>query len=330
MTLFIQYGPNLNRPSYIESPGLDKKIIFSEISDNLPKLVQCSDSSNLVGISPVEIDSNKKKFLLAVSDGIYHCLTQTFVAIAREIETHGESLLVVLGVRDLDSRHTGAHAAYNFIKTYINFYKAEYLEVDIDKHYIVANNFYLLDNNEVGINKYKSLQNNAMKYIKDANPIEVVSDVKRKVYLSRSNDVVKEYRFLDDDGTVTETVKDIRITEEHILEKFLEINEFMVVDVNSFYDYADQIKFFSEVDILIASSGTGLFNSIYMPPDSLVVELFSPLFAHREDNLLYEEIHSMFYDANMSMGRSYLAVHSDKSSANIIKNLKKILNIFNE
>ena len=124
----------------------------------------------------------------------------------------------------------------------------------------------------------------------------------RKVYLSRSKTI--QPPITETLGTDLGKIKQVNIfddercSNEQLLEKYLSDLGFEIICPEDFDSMEEQIKYFHTVKTLIAVTGSGLANMLWMKPNGKVIEISVPIIVRGEESLqyLYPEL---AYGANL-------------------------------
>jgi hypothetical protein len=150
--------------------------------------------------------------------------------------------------------------------------KVEYKTV-CSMHYggMVIDNFYRLDQANRTNDPTSIIYRETRSYITNK---DVVPD--KVVYLSRTNYNNLESPRTDlKPGTLFKTAE--RIVNEKILEDYLRDNGVEIIVPEHFSSFQEQIDYFSKVKTIISVTSSGLTNSIFMKPESNVIEITTPL-----------------------------------------------------
>jgi hypothetical protein len=148
----------------------------------------------------------------------------------------------------------------------------------------------------------------------------------RKVYLTRGGKggdlgpIAENYEYYKDD---------LRMYEEHKLEKFLTDLGYEIVEPETKFDsIMEQIFYMREVKTLVAVTCSGLANMIFMQKDQTVIELQAELVQVNgsidSDNIIPKQNLHNFYQPLSFMGNhTYIAIPSRRDSDVVIEKLSK-------
>lgn len=156
--------------------------------------------------------------------------------------------------------------------------------IKIEEHTkLVINNYVLFKNYNVIKGKYKNVMN--LKKIRDFYSSK--EKPYKKIYISRKKSVHKPIYFTT--GTkVTDLLElhrfdDERCENEELLEEYFKGNGFEIIYPEDFKTMEEQIRFFTEVKLLICLTHSGISNMIWLPDNSNVIEVSVPIVANKEE-----------------------------------------------
>ena len=117
---------------------------------------------------------------------------------------------------------------------------------------------------------------------------------------------------------------DLRIDNEDELEKLLRNNGFEIVDGETFTELEDQIRFFDQAKVIVALSGSGLTNSLFLREGTTVIELTTTQLVKKKI-----EFHYHFYlIATLFTDKLYISIPNVSRKFNKIKNeIERVLKV---
>lgn len=148
----------------------------------------------------------------------------------------------------------------------------------------------------------------------------------KRVYLSRrswSGNRNSKLLYGDNDPAQYLTLGDFRIDDEKKVEEYLVGKGFEICYPEDFKDFRDQIRYFDLTKTLCTTTGSGMFNQIFMRPGGSIIELSNPMI-----NNGIEMIHGHSQAIAWAMNHFHVSISHKKSADEIIDKLEKHENIF--
>lgn len=249
--------------------------------------------------------NNATKLVITVSPSIYHFWHEAVGAALDQIKKNSALELVIDCPPDFDKELPH----YKFFVALLNYFNIKYTEIDISKGCVI-NNFYLYNPDHVVVSGWSAaVYDSVVKYSKLKNVPY------RKAYLKRGG-----------------AIFDTRLSDEDLLIDYLETRGFEIIVPEEIGTYQDQINFFNQTKVLVATTGSGLANSLFMPPGGVVIEIATPLplpvGLERSEDADYDWVDTLqyYYDL-ISFEKEHLHIripNHSKTSSDIIKFLNEI------
>lgn len=306
-----------------------------DIPFHLPVVKEFEDS-DLSLENVLDIRKPGKKFLVSSNVGVYNFFYIVLSSIIR-IHRHNPDAMFIIEPRQV------IHSADNkhFLKTFSNVLTCKGIKhtiLDLDNYEtLIVNDFVLVPPGVIDFNHIDV--EDAAEACRSVSGISADHTGNKKVYVSRKN-VVDDRSFV---GLVKPGLpfdKDFRIFNEHILEGFLRSIGFEVVYPEDFQSMEDQIRYFSEVEVLVSVTSSGIANAMFMKPGGAIVELtttFLMMMSYEETGMppydAYESIHHIYNNIAYVLGHDYFAIPNYTRQAEDIRdriiNNKYLKELFN-
>lgn len=261
--------------------------MFSEIYSTLDKMpvsdihlgtFKCKiNSFNISNFEKIDDSINKDNILMSDDNkliwipyrsGIYNQFVECFPFLIESF-LHNKKYEYVVIIKNTNQHFVAKEDEMhmNFINKVMTDLGIKFFIYETDKDEVFINNFCIL--HYTTSNQKKIIQQEKdifYKYVKDKNKKPF-----RKVYLSRKHIEPRHYFWIKD-GLSTRT--DDRLIDEEVFELFLIKNGFeIIVPEKKFNNFIDQINYMYEVQTLVSLSSSGITNSIFMQPNTKVVEI---------------------------------------------------------
>lgn len=197
------------------------------------------------GESYEDLCNDLTKVVVTASPSIYHFWHEAVGPALSIIKKNPNSMLLI----DCPPTFNKNMDHYSFFIDTLKSLGITYKEIDLSNSYKI-NNFFIFNLDHVVIDSWALSLQEFFEKIFNNN-----SKTFRKIYLINSK----------------------RVFDEEILIEHLQSKGFEAVVPEEIGSYDQQIKFFNEAKILISTTGSGLANSLFMQPGSIVVEIVTPL-----------------------------------------------------
>jgi hypothetical protein len=299
-------------------------------------LVKELEDSDLSLENVLDIREPGKKFLVSSNVGVYNFFYAVLSSIIR-IHRHNPDATFIIEphqvVHNADNKH--------FVKTFssvLTYKGIKHKILDVDNYdTLIVNDFVLVPPGTINFN-HTDVED-AAEACRSVSGISAGHTGNKKVYVSRKN-VVDDRSFV---GLVKPGLsfdKDFRIFNEHILEDFLRSIGFEVVYPEDFQSMEDQIRYFSEVEVLVSVTSSGIANAMFMKPGGAIVELtttFLMMMSYEEAGMppyeAYESIHHIYNNLAYVVGHNHFTIPNYTRQAEDIRdriiNNKYLKELFN-
>lgn len=250
---------------FVDSRSNEKHFYSGGIIDTRP--------GNIDQLRTLNLKSDSKKILASVHRSYYHFIVDFVAKLSYQLKIDSDvEVILDAGIipEVLDSGDNGFQAAYHSVLEGLENLNIRYRLVNFNDYDVIEiNNFYTLEPFQPDINYSKSLSDFYSFYIKDKNvkPYRKVF-VSRRLVGNRPTNSLATWIPVGHDNRIDDFVK---------IEEYFRSLGFEIVTAESIRSFKDQVNLFYETSILVATSGSGLTNSIFMQENTTVVELFTPL-----------------------------------------------------
>lgn len=197
--------------------------------------------------------------------GLYNSIFEGFSHLLRVLKDRKDNPIVIINSTCLGPEIDWPY--FKFLLKSLNDIGVRY-EIYNNKNIVYANNFSYIDKFCVTPGMISDIKSHFQKYVKDKNVKPF-----RKVYLSRRHIEERKYYWIKDGLSSS---SDHRLYDHEKLENFMEENGFEVlIPEDKFDNFEDQINYMYEVDVLASLSSSGIANSLFMQPETSVVEFIT-------------------------------------------------------
>jgi hypothetical protein len=290
-----------------------------------------SSHDNIIPISNPDPITNYTKFLgdgikvlFSLGIGPYNFFAIGLPSILRLRDRYPDALFVV----DY-AQAAGDKTFAPFAEKFLEYLKINFVMLNSSEEDIVANNFIPVGYGEVPVTH---------RYMKDASEAYLATAgierglAEKKAYLSRRSIKPRPY---DNIKPGLSTNIDYRMYNEEALEQFFFELGYDIVVPELFASMEDQIKYFSEVSVLVSTTSSGLANMIFMPEGSTVIELattFPMMHTIDQNSDGVESLHHIYAGLSYMTNKNYIAIPNYTRQADdvtgIIKSSKLLQKIF--
>ena len=282
------------------------------------------------------LDKKLKKFFVPYSYEFGHFFTDTLAGILLKLEKNKSIVLVVPPVAPRERNNlTGPIKAISYILDYFSRLGVSLLPVpdaQTDDEIVLVKVANLEFQPRVDLNAW------SVKKVRDfCRSLPQISKerINRRVYLSRQE--TKE--------TLLVPVEELKYSRKHPdyfpinypripnEQKLLELigsSEFPLpietIVPENIATFSDQVRILSETDVLISSTSSGLFNMLFMPENSTVIELVTPLtvWDSPRDGYL-SSYHNHYSLLSFICGINYIGLPHDRNVEQVIDKLTKYI-----
>ncbi len=294
-----------------------------------------------------ELLSNRRKYLVLFNLAYFHSIMDTLTLIFKVKSLEPEMLFVVY----VDSTQVGNSEVFPYMLKVLEHNGVEFVVVETPadvsgtgiehiEHPIVsrAKNFSYLkserDRAEAGFDPtlvdVRYAFDRVREFAVKSSGSGSGSGSGRKVYLSRKK-VSSFYLPPEIAAEYLGYTSDIRVSEEEVLEGYLAGLGFDIVCPEDFADYAEQVRYMSEVEVLVSGTGSGLMNLGLMPDAGLVVELRCELLFGNIGGVEiwepYQILIGEYADISYIKGHTHILIANrdvEKSGSDMVDALKKL------
>lgn len=291
----------------------DTKIVLSPEVYRLQVLEESSITN-----PEYELISDDLKIVLSFQQEFFHLLIDTFCIVIDQFVKNNNILFVIDS-----SKIRKQEVVQKEIDEVLHIFDKigiKYKFVNLDNG-IKINNFYLYSPDETENYPFLTIFQNTFNTIKKFFP-DLVNLPTRNVYLSRKNYVCKTRTtdIVDDDNKPLFN-DDIRIDSEAALEEYFSNLGYEIIDSSNNSGILDNIKLFSSIKKLVSPTGAALANSVFMHPETTIVELSVPMGIQRFDMSWSFDWHTHYYVICANSKQRYISIPSSRSAEEIIKNI---------
>lgn len=295
----------------------------------------------------LDLRSPKKKIFISTNVGVYNFFYTIVGSIIRANKSQPDAEFII----DPTQINIG-YDNRNFLpmlSRIMEELKASYTVINF--HYyegILTNNFSVIDPGGITFSKEDVLDLNRISLkLSEASESKPI----KKVYVSRKN-VINNRDFTGFFKPGLPFTRDFRLENEPLLENFLSELGFEIVYGEDFESMEDQIRFFSEVDVLVSITSSGIANSLFMKPGGTILEFattfgiaqpFGATYVPSDDVRLRkpptppfdaaESLHHLYRDLCYKMDHTYISIpnytRQAKDICDRITNLKHLKELFN-
>lgn len=271
-------------------------------------------------------ESDSSKLIITVMPGIHHVFNERFAIAIEWFKRHEDgSVLFFYDKGQWADKDLDLFYFFNLFNDYVKKssngkQKCFLIEMDKDKKFIVNKFCFFKDYLNIK-GKYHLCQN--LKKIRDFYKTE--NKPFRKVYISRGKTQRKSTHFTTGtnakDFIKLNRFDDERVYDEEILENYLKDLNFEIIYPEDFENMKDQIKIFTETKIMICSTHSGISNMVWLPDNSIVVEISVPIIVNKA-----EVLETSWFHLSICSQHSYLCVPSFSGEAeDIINKIEKTI-----
>lgn len=289
-----------------------------------------------------ELTTNRRKYLVLFNLAYFHSIIDTLTLVFK-VESVSPGMLFVIYV---DSTQVGNSEVFPYMLKVLKANGIDFVVVETPynvsgtglehvEHPVISRvtNFsYIGSENErvtAGFDATLVDVKYALDRVREFAVGSVESIGSRKTYLSRKKvgyvslpaELAAEY-----EGYAS----DLRLSGEEELEEYLRGEGFEIVCPEDFSNYEEQVRYLSDVRVLVSSTGSGMLNLGLMPDGGTVVELRCELlFSNdgREGEFLepYQVLIGQYADISYIKGHTHILVSAkEKEASGVIDALKKL------
>lgn len=266
------------------------------------------------------IDGFTRKVVVRFESSFFHAFFHTLGPILYEhSKDPGVEIILLQSSKEKDAFSTSG----NFITKVLRDLKIKYTVVQTHSVYPpVLNNFYYYENVELCGAYIKCLNDVINKYR------DISKENNKKIYITRGKrenlSVTQVHLMTEEEKKNLPFLDDLRIDNEDELEDLLRNNGFEIVNGETFTELEDQIRFFDQAKVIVALSGSGLTNSLFLRDGATVIELTTTQLVKK--NI---EFHYHFYlIATIFTDKIYISIPNVSRKFDKIKNeIERMLKI---
>lgn len=285
----------------------------------------------------VLLNKNIKKFFVPYAYQFGHFFTDTLSAILLNLERdkaeNKKTTLIVPPIGPFEKNNsTGAIKVVSYISNYL-------LSIDKPTEKIpdpeTDDEFILVRVKNLELQPVVSFNAWSMKKVRDfCRSLPEIQDIMgyKKLYLSRekTNDTnqvfFSELKFVKTNENAFPP-NYFRVSNEPEVTKFLEekssVEKVVPEDIGSF---KEQIKLFSSADLLVSTTSSSLFNMLFMPENSTVIELVTPLTVlDGERGHFVASYHNHYSLLSFICGINYVGLPHNRETKQVIDKLDRYM-----
>lgn len=271
-----------------------------------------------------------------------HFMLETLSEITRQIEMRrnwADLNLIVQPKSKLDSTGdeslmgTGATIIDYFLSIFEKIDKINLIKLNYQKN-LGANEILLIPARNIQVFEHIFFSVPDLKRIREfcRSLPDIKSSEGRKIYLSRRETQdrqtinIEEYLEAKNNFYVDFPNQAARIFFEEKVENFLRENSnFEVIcPEKEFNSFKDQIETISRSEVLVSSTSSGLLNMFFMPEESTIVELVTPLVTDLEGDRVYtQNYHTHYSIISYALGFEYVGIPHNRYAPDLIDKIKK-------
>lgn len=275
-----------------------------------------NDSSNVV----LDLRSDKNKIVLHVPLSIYH-ITMEILPIT--LDAVRDNLDVILIIESFPNNKPDL---VEYVNTVADFFSSKYdgtvtVLDNVVTGKIIVNNNCDLDRYQIGADFHTIRQ--LVSDIKEVYPSLQNPTRNKKVYLSRKFLV---RGFGDHYSPNAEFHDDNRIINETILEDFFIKNGFEVICPEEFISFKDQVDYFSNVNLIVSATSSGLTNAFFLDKGCSILEIATPfsmgynVTGQKTPNRFLFTMHNQYAPMTFILDQDYARVQNQDRQAETIIN----------
>lgn len=278
--------------------------------------VLLNDSSNVV----FDLRSDKNKIVLHVPLSIYHITMEILPITLDAIRDNLDVILII------ESFPNNKPDLVEYINTVADFLSSKYdgtvtVLDNLNTNKVIVNNNFDLDRYQIGSDFHTIRQ--LVSDLKEIYPSLQDPIRNKKVYLSRKF-LAKEPgdRYSPD----AEFHDDNRIINETILENFFIENGFDIVCPEEFTSFKDQVNYFSNVNLIVSATSSGLTNAFFLDRGCSILEITTPfsvaynVTGHKTPNRFLFTMHNQYAPMTFILDQDYARVQNQDRQAETIIN----------
>ena len=341
MPLLQSFTPEVNNPP-IQKEGyllfLDQNFGgFFEHKDKIPK----EYLSYLVPKSDSPLMTDELKVYIPFYRQMGHFMLETLSEVTKQIEIRSGWVglnLVVQPKSKLDSTGdqslmgTGATVIDYFLDALestgqVNLIKLKYQKTlgPLEILLIPAKNIQIFDSIFFNVSDIKRVR----KFCRSLPDIKPSTN--KKIYLSRRSTQdrqiisIEDYLGVKDNPHIDFPGPAARIFFEDKVENFLrDTADFEIIcPEKEFTNFKQQIETISQATVLASSTSSGLLNMFFMPEESSVVELVTPLITNLgEDEVQTQTYHSQYSIVSHALGFEYVGIPHNRYAPDLIDRIR--------
>lgn len=277
--------------------------------------------------------SERPKLIIYSEGGLYHFWVNTAAMCLEWVRKNPTGVIVMAAPHndyfELQSINNGTEENFNGQGKFMYLLRRYLLSIGSD---LIAFNFrhinlFPIKNFQIMKNHHNATNHTLLKHL-SVFASDIASDYSlpwRKVYLSRRK--TTQPPITETLGTDLSKLKEVsifddeRCSNEDLLEQYLSDLGFEIICPEDFNTTEEQIKYFHTVKTLIAVTGSGLANMLWMKPEGKVIEISVPIIVRGEETLqyLYPEL---AFGANLQ--HSHL-VNQSRTAEEVIQRIESVV-----
>lgn len=266
-------------------------------------------------------ETNKKRIVIRFNSAFFHIFTDVIAPILYEYEQDPNIEIILLHAsKEKDIFNSSGFFVINFLKKY----KIPFNVVQIHSKYPpVIRNFYYYETIELCGKFMQCLDNFISRYRNLSIPNN------KKIYISRQRQqnvfAAQLNQMSQEEINKLDFKDDLRIDNEERLEEMLKSHGFEIYQPEMFDSIEKQIEYFDQAKIIVALSGSGLTNLIFMRNNTAIIELSTSQLVRK--NI---EFHYHFYlIASLFSYKTYISIPNlERKYDKIEEELERLIKIY--
>lgn len=269
-------------------------------------------------VNEVDLVSADSKLIIQATSAFYHAIADVYAPVLKFCRDNSLiHIVIVAGIPDVKAEPHYRRMMKLLVKYLTsNGVKVTYLDDDIEKLVIRANNFVLIDRYEMTLTG----ANDVRKMFQSFHQRGVVVD--KKIYLTRKSlgagHSIAQKQIDNTPVGAIDFFNDLRVDDESLLEEYFRRYGFEVVNPDEdFKSIEEQVTFMSRVKVLISLTSAGLMNMLMMQDKQSIVELRVEFVSGRGMRLV-QEIHDQYPSISFVNMHDYTLIPNKRSAQEII------------
>lgn len=272
----------------------------------------------------INLINGKQKLVKSICNSFYHSIIDDIAEIVNALTEYPDHELII-DTSDIEYGINGRISSWDYFDFFLHLLdkkSIKYKTVPLKRYDIVY-----IDNFRLVSFIYESGQamDKLYNFFNEASTVPLDAP-KRKVFVSRAS--AGERKFDNVDGLAYSN--DSRIDSHDDLDNYFSELGFDVVRAEEFNSFQEQLDYFSSASVIASLTGSGLTNSIFMPPNGVMIEIVTPLVVsvpppNRAKDVTkpfyVQEIHNFYKNLAFYKNHLYIGIQNETREFAKIKEL---------